>query len=84
MILKILSTGAGRTLAILVGSVLAVGLISYGLIQYGKSIQALETKVEQNERSIETRKRIDEAIRSNRSDDPDLNREWLRERNSNR
>ena len=63
------------------GAVLVVTLISYSLIRYGKNTQRLETEVQRYEQQFQTRQRIDEAIRNNRSDDPDVNSEWLRQRN---
>jgi hypothetical protein len=67
-----------------VGVVLAAGLISYSLIEYGASRQREKIEAQQNEQNIETRKRIDEAIRNNKPVDPDSDRLWLLERNRNR
>jgi hypothetical protein len=84
-ILKLLTTRAGLIATTLAVVVLAVGLISYNLIQYGASIQRLQTEVQRYEQQIQTRQRIDKAIRDNSGFvDPDGNREWLRQRNQSR
>jgi len=61
--------------------VLAVGLISFSLIQYGKNTQEQENLNQQLQDNIETRERIDDAIR-NSPDDPNAALEFLRDRQS--
>lgn len=70
---------------ILVGVVLGAGWISYTLIQYGANTQQLKIERQINENNIQTRQRIDQAIRENsRPASPDDLRLWLRERNDKR
>jgi len=61
--------------------VLAVGLIFFGLIQYGKNTQEQENLNQQLQTEIETRERIDDAIR-NSPTDPNAALEFLRNRQS--
>ena len=70
---------AGRNLKVIAGLVLAVGLISFGMIQYGKSIQKETQATEDLKDNVETRQRIDNAIRNRPSDAVDALR-LLRER----
>jgi len=83
-LLRPLTTRVGQTTIILVGAVLVVGLISYSLIEYGENRQREKIEAQQNEQVIDTRKRIDEAIRNSKSVGPDNDREWLLERNRQR
>lgn len=71
----------GLTKMVIVVIVLAAGVISYTLIQYGRSTQQTETERRLNENYIDTRQRIDRAIRSvppAATDDEHL--EWLLQR----
>lgn len=49
---------------------LVVILTSYGLIQYGKSIERHDIQIEQNENYIDTRGRIDDATKDNPDGNP--------------
>lgn len=72
---------AGLLKAAIAASVLAAGAISYTLIQYGRNMQQTEVERRLNENYIDTRQRIDRAIRSvppSASDDQHL--EWLLQR----
>jgi len=63
-----LITRVGLKRLIPVGIVLVVGLISWLLIQYGENTQAREQEVQQLQNQIETRERIDEAIKRTPAD----------------
>jgi hypothetical protein len=69
--------GSGRTILI-VAIALAVTLISYGLIQYGKSIVKYDNLQEQHETYKDTRERIDDATKHNPSNDPAISLDRLR------
>jgi hypothetical protein len=85
MLKVIFGTRVGLIGISLVGAVLAVTWISYSLIQSGRDMQRLETEVIRNEQQIETRRRIDKAVRNNSGiTDHDLNVEWLLQRNRSR
>jgi hypothetical protein len=82
MLKALLGTRVGLIGISLVVAVLAVTWISYSLIQSGRSTERLETEVRRNEQQIETRRRIDKAVRNNSGiTDHDLNVEWLLQRN---
>ncbi len=57
---------------------LVVILTSFGLIQYGKSIERQAITIEQNENYINTRERIDDATKDNPTGDPAIALERLR------
>ena len=59
---------AGSKWTIPVVLVLVVGLIVFGLIQYGGNIESERNQVERLEQEVETRERIDEAIRNTPTD----------------
>lgn len=85
LIKKLMFSRAGLILIILVGAVSVAGLISYTLIRYGASTQQEKIERQINEQQIQTRQRIDKAIRENsRPSSPDDNREWLLDRNQSR
>jgi len=63
-----LITRVGLKRLIPVGIVLVVGLISFFLIQYGENTQAREQEVQQLQNQIETRDKIDEAIKRTPTD----------------
>jgi hypothetical protein len=61
--------------------VLAAILISFGMIQYGKSIALKDLTIKQQQDYIDTSKRIDNAVRKiPPSTIPNADREWLRKR----
>ncbi len=70
---------AGSRAGSLVGIALVAGLIFYGLIQYGKNIQADQQELQRLRAGQETRERIDEEI-NNAPTDPVNALEWLRNR----
>lgn len=63
-----LNTRVGLRMVIPAAIVLVVGVISWFLIQYGENTQAREQEVQQLQNQIETRERIDEAIRRTPTD----------------
>jgi predicted membrane protein len=77
-----LSTRVGQITITLVAVVLAAILILSSATLYGKKLQKEKTEALKNEQQIQTRERIDRAIRENsRITNPDINRRWLYERN---
>jgi hypothetical protein len=85
LIKRLMFSRVGLIAFILVGVVLGAGWISYTLIQYGANTQQLKIERQINENNIQTRQRIDQAIRENsRPASPDDLRSWLRERNDKR
>lgn len=62
-----------------VGLVLVVGLISYTMIQYGVSMERERQAQENLQNNVDTRERIDNAIRNSPSD-ADAALRLLRER----
>jgi hypothetical protein len=85
LIKRLMFSRVGLIAFILVGVVLGAGWISYTLIQYGANTQQLKIERQINENNIQTRQRIDQAIRENsRPASPDDLRLWLRERNDKR
>ena len=76
--------GAGlRKITLPVVIVLAVILTSFGLIQYGKSIERQETVIEQAKDYIKTREKIDNAIKNNPTGDPTIALDNLRRLHDN-
>ena len=61
--------------------VLAVGLTSYTMIQYGESKEKTRVVIEQQQKYIDTRKRIDNA--TSRPSDVDTARSRLLQRKAN-
>ena len=85
LVKKLMFSRVGLILITLVGVVSVVGLISFTLIQYGKSTQQEKIERQINEQQIQTRQRIDQAIRENsRPSSPDDNRKWLLDRQQSR
>jgi archaellin len=85
LVKKLMFSRVGLTLIILVGAVSVAGLISFTLIQYGKTTQQEKIERQINEQQIQTRQRIDQAIRENsRPSSPDDNRKWLLDRQQSR
>lgn len=69
-----------RFLVTLVAIVLVVGLTSWAMIQYGANTEAQKNLVEEAQTYTKTRKKVDEAARTNLDNDVALAREWLRQR----
>ena len=69
-----------RSLVILAAIALVAGLTLWTTIQYGESKEKQKILEEQNQTYVQTRKRVDEAVKTNRGDDVDLARKWLLER----
>ncbi len=69
-----------RSLAILAAIALVVGLTLWTTIQYGEGKEKQKILEEQNQTYVQTRKRVDEAVKTNHGDDVDLARKWLLER----
>jgi len=61
--------------------VLAVGLTSYGMIQYGENKEKTRVVIEQQQNYINTRKRIDDA--TSHPSDADTARSRLLQRQAN-
>ena len=65
--------------------VLLVGLISFTMIRYGENKAEIKTVIQSQQNYIDTRKRIDSAVKGiNNRDDVGLATEWLRERQNRR
>lgn len=78
LILKLFTSAGLRKITLPVVIVLVVILTSFGLIQYGKSIERQETAIEQTEAYISTREKIDNAAKDNPTGDPAIALERLR------
>jgi hypothetical protein len=63
---------------------LVVILASFFMIQYGKNIEGKNNEIEQLDRYINTREKIDESIKNSDPSNPTDPTEWLRDRQTNR
>ena len=85
LVKKLMFSRVGLILITLVGVVSVVGLILYTAMLYGASTQQEKIERQINETQIQTRQRIDKAIRENsRPSSPDDNRKWLLDRQQSR
>lgn len=78
LILKLLTSAGLKKIMFPVVIALVAISISFGLIQYGKSIERQETLIEQNENYVNTRERIDDATKDNPTGDPAIALDRLR------
>lgn len=70
-----------RQLIVPVVAALGIFLLGYYIYQKGEQSKEQEVLIQQQDDYINTTKRIQDAVKSNRNNDVDAAREWLRQRN---